>query len=318
MAKQWDTLSVDFAAIRTLRMVFDLASFSRAAEVLGVNQSTISYSMDRLREAFHDPLFVRQGSGIAPTHRCVEIVERAGRLLDEFEALVAPLAFDPAEVSDTVAISCNYYEQHVIFPLIVKQLRRLAPNLTVEVTMAAYQGMAYLKRGEADLLIGPNQVDNENFYYRHLLDDYYVCVMDKGHPLAGARLSLDDYLGANHAVVTYGGDWRSPYLIELERRSLVLKRRFAVPSLSDLANILPGTDLISTVPSRMSDHFAKSIRVATCPIPAPFKIGLTWTSRTHHSALHRWIRQLIAEVCGRMPKLAGMPKPARGALRREN
>jgi DNA-binding transcriptional LysR family regulator len=311
VAKDWDALSVDFAAIRTLRVVFDQASFSKAAELLGVNQSTISYTMDRLREAFHDPLFVRQGSGIAPTHRCVEIVERAGRLLDEFEALVASPKFDPAEATDTVTIACNYYEQCIIFPRIVQDLRRVAPNVMVVVTPATHQGMAYLKRGQTDLLIGPYDVDNESFYHRHLLTDHYVCVMDKQHVLSGKTLNLDDYLNANHAVVTYGGNWRSPYQIELERRSLDIKRKFSVPSLSDLVDILPGTDLISTIPSRMSEQFGPAFCVAACPIIATFQLGLVWTSRTQHSAVHRWVRQLIIEACTRMSKSSKSAKVAK-------
>ena len=311
MGKEWDARSVDFAALRTLRIVFDQASFSKAAEALGINQSSISYTIDRLRDAFHDPLFVRQGSGIAPTHRCAEIVERSCRLLDEFEALVASPEFDPAKATDTITICCNSYEQSILFPRIVREMRRVAPDVIVEVTPATHQGMAYLKRGQTDLLIGPYKVDNESFYHRHLLTDHYVCVMDKRHVLSGRSLSIEDYLDANHAVVTYGGAWRSPYQIELERRSLSLKRKFSVPSLSDLADVLPGTDLISTIPSRTSQQFGPAFCIAACPIVAKFQVGLVWTSRTQHSAVHRWTRQLIIEACHRMPKTAPSPRASR-------
>jgi hypothetical protein len=38
-------------------------------------------------------------------------------------------------------------------------------------------------------------------------------------------------------------------------------------------------------------------------VQAGFKIGLTWTHRTHHSAFHGWVRQLIAAICSQMPPL---------------
>lgn len=290
-------LSVDFAAIRTLRMVFDLGSFSKAAEILDVNQSSVSYTVDRLRQVFRDPLFVRQGGGIAPTGRCIELVERCGRLLDEFEALAAPLEFDPDRASDSVAIACNYYERILLLPLVIEELRRRAQGLAVDVTTAGSHGIEYLKRGEVDLLIGPYRVDNEDFHYQPLFNDQYVCVMDEKNPLNGEDLSVKTYIGANHAVVTYGGTWRSPYLVELDRQSLTLNQKLGVPSLSDLANVLPGTDLISTVPSRISKHLGAAIAVSKCPVPASFRIGLIWTSRTHHAAAHKWVREVIARVC---------------------
>jgi DNA-binding transcriptional LysR family regulator len=305
MPKLADRLSIDFAALRMLRLVHNLQSFSKAADVLEVNQSTVSYTIDRLRKTFGDPLFVRQGGGIVPTQRCLEIVREAGQILDDFEALVAPSAFVPSQASDTVVISCNYYERYIILPQLIGELRTLAPNVVVEIKTAAGQGLALLKRGEADLLIGPAQVFQDTLYHRTLTEDYYVCLMDAGHPLAGAPLTLENYLQANHAVVTYGGNWRSPYLLELERRSLALNRKLSVPSLSDLPNLLPGSDLISTVPSRFCAIFGPSIHVASCPVPARFKLGLTWTHRTHHSAFHGWVRQLIAAICNRLPPIEG-------------
>ena len=82
-----DVHSVDFAALRVLRMVHAHGSFTRAAEALGSTQSAVSYTIDRLRRAFDDPLFVRQGTGTVPTERCLEIVAEAGRLLLSLEAV---------------------------------------------------------------------------------------------------------------------------------------------------------------------------------------------------------------------------------------
>jgi DNA-binding transcriptional LysR family regulator len=311
MPKPADTLSIDFAALRMLRLVYNLQSFSKAAEVLEVNQSTVSHAIGRLRETFRDPLFVRQGGGIVPTQRCLEIVPRLGQMLEEFEALVTPSQFVPSQASGTVAISCNDYERRLILPPLVRELRKQAPHVTVDVKAAAARGLALLRQGEADLLIGPAQVlaqvldGNGHLYHRALMDDHYVCVMDERHPLAGTTLTLDDYLQAPHAIVTYGSNWRSPYLLELERRSLTLNRVLSVPSLSDLPHVLPGSDLISTVPSRFSAVLGGPFHVAGCPVQAGFKVGLTWTHRTHHSAFHGWVRQLIATICNGLPPPGG-------------
>ena len=52
---------IDFADLRVLRLVYEYRSFSIAAERLEMNQSAVSYGIDKLRKSFGDPLFVRQG-----------------------------------------------------------------------------------------------------------------------------------------------------------------------------------------------------------------------------------------------------------------
>ncbi len=294
--KQIDPHTVDFAAIRTLRLVYTLGSFSLAAEKLDVNQSTISYTIDRLRNAFQDPLFVRQGGGIAATDRCRDIVEATSRMHDEFEALVSPTEFEPENAQATISISCNYYERLVILPALMKALRRQAPGLKINVISASGQGKQQLARGDADILIGPVKINGNGFYGRHLFKEHYVCVMDQDNPLADAPLVLNAYVAANHVVIKYDGSWRSRYLVELESRNLTLNQVLSVPSPGNLPNILLGTDMISTIPSRIAKSFSNTLFVCDCPLPAPFEIDLYWTTRSHHSAMHKWLRQLIAKM----------------------
>jgi DNA-binding transcriptional LysR family regulator len=294
--KDTDPLGVDFAALRVLRLVHDYGSFSRAADVLGVNQSSISYTIDRLRRAFGDPLFVRQGAGIVPTERCDEIARDAARMLDEFLALSAPRDVDPAHVQATITLSCNYYERATLVPELVRRLRALAPGLRLRVITATVRGREQLSRGESDLLIGPVRIEDAGFFGRRLMSDHYVCVMAKGNPLADQPLDARRFAAAPQVVVTYGGNWRSRYLIEMEAAGLVPEMVLELPSPATLGAILPGTDLIATVPLRTARFFGAGLRIVDCPFPAPFGIDLYWTARTHHSPMHRWLRGLIAQI----------------------
>ena len=65
-----DPTSIDLAALSMLSLVFEKKSFSAAAESLGASQSTVSYTVEKLRKTFNDPLFVRKGEKIVPTLRC--------------------------------------------------------------------------------------------------------------------------------------------------------------------------------------------------------------------------------------------------------
>lgn len=290
-----DPLTTDFAALRVLGLVHAHGSFSRAAEGLGVTQSTVSYTVDRLRRAFGDPLFVRQGGGVVATDRCNEIVAATARMLDDFVALSEPRAFDPAQARAEVRISCNYYERVTILPPLVRRLRRDAPGLRLHVLSSTSRGKEQLSRGESDLLIGPVRIKDAGFYGRRLIEDRYVCVMDAAHAPTGP-MSVAAFTSAPHAVVTYGGTWRSAYLIEMEAQGLTPNTAIEVPSPANLPDILIGTDLVGTVPTRVAQVFGAGVAVVDCPFPSPFGIDLYWTGRTHASAMHKWLRGQIGQI----------------------
>lgn len=301
--KQPTLLAMDFAALRTLRLLYENRSFTETAEVLGVNQSAVSYTIEKLRRAFSDPLFFRQGGRVVPTERCGIIVTSAMRMLDEIETLATPVSFDPGAAEQTVTIACNYYERQIILPGVVKALRERAPGIRITALNSTTQGIQLLKMSDADLLMGPLQADGHEFYSRTMLSERYVCVMDRDNPLAEQPLALEQYVSAPHATVTYGGTWRSRYLLQLDTLGQKLNTVLEVPSPAGLEKVIAGTDLIATVPGRVAETYSDAVRIVQSPCPAPFEVYLVWTTRTHKSAMHDWLRKLILEC------VAGQPEP---------
>ncbi len=294
--KRDDADSVDIAALKILHLVFEHQSFSIAAEKLHTNQSTVSYSIDRLRKVFGDKLFVRQRGGIVPTERCKEVIETTGALLQRFQALIEPTRFEPLKADAVFTISTNYYERLVLLPRLTAELRKKTPGLRVEFIQSSAQGKIQLKRGECDLLISPVSIDDQGTFKRRLFDDKYVCVMHKSNPLARQRLSLEDYAKAPHATVTYGDGWRSFYMRELDRLGITLNSAISVPSPSNLANVLRDTDLVTTIPNRIAASYPEDFVVRDCPCPAPFETSLYWTTLHNASPMHQWIRELIVGI----------------------
>ena len=296
--KQPSLLAMDFAALRTLRLLYENRSFTETAAVLGLNQSAVSYTIEKLRRAFNDELFFRHGGKVVPTERCGVIVASAMRMLDEIEALAAPASFDPSVAELSVAIACNYYERQIILPRVVRGLREQAPGIRIVAMNSVTQGPQMLKRSDADLLIGPLEPDGHEFYSRSLLEERYVCVMDRHNPLGARPLELEQYVSAPHATVTYGDSWRSRYVVQLESLGLKLNTVVEVPSPAGLEKVIAGTDLIATVPGRIARAYDDAVRIVDSPCPAPFEVYLVWTTRTHKSAMHDWLRRLILESVG--------------------
>lgn len=293
MSHQIDPLSIDFRAFQVLICVHRHGSFTRAAEELGVNQSAISYTIDKLRQVFDDPLFVREGRALITTARCQEVLQMADRMSNEFLALAVPQVFDPALSTERLVIACNYYEQVLFLPSIVRALKNSAPNIALEVIEASDSGHERLMQGDADILIGPFERKGASFFTRALYEEKYSCLLDKSHPMAGQSFGLEDYLSFDHVQVTYGGKWKSRYILELEAMNHRLNVALKVPSPVELVNLIKGTHLVATVPERLSRQAGRGLIIKPSPIVAPFIIRLVWTSRTHRSKMHIWARDLI-------------------------
>lgn len=299
-----DLMSLDFAALRTLRLVHSHGSFSQAAEAMGVAQSTVSYTVSRLREVFGDPLFVRQGQGIVPTARCSELVARSSELVDRFEELAAPREFDPRVAALEVGVSCNYYERVTIIPEVVRVLRREAPGIRLRIISSTVRGKWQLTQSQSDILIGPIQIGEAGYFKRALFSEHYVCVMDRDNPLARGPLTVEDYVAAPQVIVNYGGNFRSRFLTVLETAGKRPNTVMEVPSPANLDGILAQTDMIATVPRRIADSYDAAIVSVPFPYPVEISIDMFWTARTHASAPHVWLRSVIAAACG-APALSG-------------
>ena len=285
---------IDLSDLKALKLVHYHRSFARAAQAMDQSQSTVSYRIEKLRKAFGDPLFVRVGRRLSITPRCAAIVQFAGETPDRLDALLCPSEFDPGEADETVCISCNDHQRTLILPAVFRMIRARAPALKLRIITASPKGPQHLKSGETDLLIGPLRLAGVAFFQRPLLREHYVCVMHRDHALADGPAA---YFHARHARVNYGDGWESGYEKALGEGGIALNEVITVPSPADLINILPGTKLISTLPSRFARALGPSFRLRPCPFPAPFDINVYWAARTHHVALHVWLPDLIVAAC---------------------
>ena len=64
---------IDLNLLVVFMVMFREGSVSKAAKYLNVRQPAVSGSLVRLRNCFDDPLFFREGRGMRPTSRAVEI-----------------------------------------------------------------------------------------------------------------------------------------------------------------------------------------------------------------------------------------------------
>ena len=152
---------------------------------------------------------------------------------------------------------------------------------------------------------------SDAFHARDLFDDNLVAVVRKDHPYLKqskkGKLDLDNYLQYSHIVMTKTG-WGKGFADSLlakqkKHRHTVLNVRQS--SLSPLTVILE-SDLIATVPARTAKYFEKllPIKVLAIPLELPtFKQAMAWGPIAHHNQAHKWLGNVIFDVCMEIEKL---------------
>lgn len=298
MPTTWPSHSkIDFAELNLLQVVQRCGSFTAAAEELKVNQSAVSYTIAKLRNCFHDPLFVREAGKQVATDRCEDILRKSAHMLEVMEEMLQPHTFEPRQSTREITIACNYYERVLVIPRIVAAIRREAPGMTVKMINSLGDGQMKLLNREADILIGPFDRSESGFHSRKLFSDHYVCLVDPIHPEVGKLDDPDVYLGLNHVLINFGVLWKSPYLREIESAGHALSPMIVTPSPAGLGALVQGSDLVATIPRRLGERISGSLVLADCAFPGKFDISMIWASHTHASAMHRWLRGIIWAQC---------------------
>ncbi|BBB24689.1 LysR family transcriptional regulator [Amphritea japonica ATCC BAA-1530] len=298
--EKFDYSALSFKSLKTLKLIYELGSLTAAAIELGQNQPTVSYTLDQMREALQDPLFVRSGRGVSPTQRCHQIMPEIDSLLRGMSELLQPESFEPASARLDITLSCNQYELQVIVPNLVQRISRLAPNIRMTFIQSHVSGHQQLQRGQCDLLLSPVMHDYEALYKRALFQDRYVCLMSAEHSLARQEIGRDEYIEAKHLEIHYEGGWKPTYLDTPELQGVNLNVALRLPSISNFIPTIASTDLVMTLPERLAKLIGGPMLIKDPPFTSRFELCLYWNKMTHHSKAHQWLREQIVEVCNEL------------------
>lgn len=288
-----------------LLVVFDAVmktrSLTAAGRQLGRAQPTISHALARLRAACGDPLFVRVRNALEPTQLAQQLADPVSEALAMVQSsLSRSTLFHPGSSHASFTILMTDIGQVMLLPRLVRYVRQAAPN--VRLIAAQLPRDAYteaLQQGHADLAIGAIRELQGGFMQQRLFETRYICLVAADNAAIGDQISLEQYVEANHVGVI------SPGLSEIEIERLLLpsgrSRRTVVrvPHYLAASAILPGTDLIATVPERAfhaSPH-PEMLRPMALPIEVPImRVRQYWHERAHQDTAHSWLRTTVASL----------------------
>ncbi|MDW3221356.1 MAG: LysR family transcriptional regulator [Paracoccaceae bacterium] len=296
--QNFDLLRIDGHTLRVFVSVCQTGSVSRTAALFELNQSTISHTLDKMRAALGDPLFVKTGRNISPNEKSLTLLPRVQNILADIEGLVTTENYDVALETKPLVIAIPTPALLNEIKGLRAQISQLAPRLTLDVRRLAPRSRLaeMLNQDEAELAITvaglqfPSTL-NHCVYGTEELVVFY-------DPTSRAPiLTLEDYMEASHGVVNFGGGMKSEIGQFLADRGMERQVSLSAPTASMLGDLIHGTDLIATMPRRLADFSYRRLAHVPLPIPVPKIVyELVWHRRYEHSGRNMWLRNLILEA----------------------
>ena len=287
-----DYLGLDGNTLRTFLTVLEEMSVSQAAARLGVSQSAVSHTLDKLRTIFDDPLFVRVGRGIESTARARALRAPIEAILDDIKSLSVRQEFNPYLESMEFTIACNDFPLQLIFPPLLNDLDKDGINLRIRFIPSGIPRVSVLSASRYRMLITPTPPANSELekvtLIRAKMKVFYDSTMRK------PPKTWKDYAESRHVDVRFS-DTESSFMAlpSLDTKELD-PPTISVPNFGSLTPIIRGTNRITTQLGAMKLGLLKDLDVA----PLPFKtdtlsLFLVWHHREDDDPAHQWLRQKI-------------------------
>jgi DNA-binding transcriptional LysR family regulator len=234
-------------------------------------------------------------------HRVVEAIQAE---------ILQPAGFDPARADRGFTLLPPDIGEVAVLPGVLRRLRQEAPQVRLQAVAKPREAAAQaLETGEADLAVGffPD-LQKAGYFQQALFKTSYSCIACARNAAAGSRMTLRQYLAARHIVVRPDG--REHFLDRfLEDKGWQRHVTLELSHFMSLLALLPGSDLIATVPDDIATVVGRHVPLKRIELPfkpPQIQVQQFWHRRMQDDPANRWLRGLFYEV-NRRDAGAGMP-----------
>jgi DNA-binding transcriptional LysR family regulator len=288
-----------------LLMVFDAImterSITRAANRLSMTQPAVSNAVSRMRIAWKDELFVKDGRNIQPTLHAQNLWNQVRAPLTALTDAVDPKIFDPATAKRTFRVAVADVVVDMAWADLRRVIEKEAPGINIHaVPNTITNAEQVLEDAEVDMVIGSPGVISDTFRAEYLFTPIFICVMNHDHPLAKAELSLQEFAAADHLLVSLSGDITGFTDQVLQQHGLSRRVAVTVNHFSSVANLIQRSNLICVTP--ISTAVAKEIisgEISATKPPIeimPQQISSIWHKRQDRDQGLIWLREHFKRI----------------------
>jgi DNA-binding transcriptional LysR family regulator len=305
---------LDLNLLSALDAMYRERSVTRAALALGVTQSAMSHTLNRLRAVFDDKLFVKVGDAMVPTRKGEALRQPVLDVMSTVRhQILAEASFDPLTARRTFTLCLSDVGELVTLPPLLQRFSREAPHCSVRaLRIPSEQVEGLLAAGDADLAVGSISSVPEGLFQQQLYLHTFVTIVSSRNKEVGAKISLAQFERMPHIAVALNGRG-TPYDQALEERGVKRLVKVTTPHFLMVPLLMDRhPELIATVPVALANVFAGygMVRALDPPIRLPpFAIRQHWHSRFHHDPALVWLRELMKRTFEKWPEIVLVDAP---------
>ncbi len=302
MKQRWESGvgHLDLQLLRAFDALLHERHVTRAAERIGIGQSSMSLALARLRELLGDPLLVRSPGGWAPTEHACGLWPKVQDVLAAVDRLFEPDRFEPGSSTQVFKMIVIDYVDMLLMPGLLRCLRRDAPKVRIHLLEPSPAAAAeMMANGALDLALTYYPSAPGHLKARRLFSDRFVGLAAKRHPVHRKKMDAAEFCDLAHITIEPNGAQFYNTSIDQALAALGLQRNVQMirQTFLALAFTLEATDFVSCVPERLARELSRiaPLRAFDLPFDVPsFDVRMVWHPRTGHAPPHTWLRDLIA------------------------
>lgn len=294
---------MDLNLLKTFDVVMKTRSVNEAAEALGITAPAVSHALNRLREQYQDPLFIRQGRGIAPTTVAIElhaeIQEPLNLLLNGAQSRHA---FIPEQSQRTFRLSSHKDLDLMILPPLIAYRDRYAPNVKLSADVEHVNEVARqadLRMRKVDLVLATVPFE-EYGYHNHLIFELpLVVACCKTHPRINREVSYQQFFAERHLL--WQTERQNKAILESLSSDDLPKRDIAYKTSSMCTALMMAaqTDWLCVTSEWHAQQMSVAVNLKTLPLPFELRklpVYMTWHQSQHNDKGHQWLRESLIQV----------------------
>ena len=278
--------------------IFTERNLTRAGEILHITQPSVSNALARLRKEFDDQLFVRSGKGMIPTPVARNLIGPVRQALKILQTSVEDRSKFAPQTSDKLfVLSAGDIVGSILLPELMDRITRIAPNVRIQCYQVRRTDIVSdMAAGRLDFAIDIPALANTKLAHISVLEDRYVCVLRKNHPLARQSLTLNQYLDLGHVTVSSRRSGQSYVDIALNRLGKRARNTLRVQYYQAAFHTVQNSNLVLAAPESLARRYDAEISELPFTVP-PLESLLFWHKNADHDPANIWMRQMIIETC---------------------
>jgi LysR family hydrogen peroxide-inducible transcriptional activator len=267
--------------LRYIVAVAQERNFRRAAEKSFISQPALSLAIQKLEEDLGIKIFERGKNDVSVTPVGADIIEQAQRALEEIGRIRELARQGKDQLAGTLRLGIIYSVGPYLLPDLVPALKKLAPEMPLEIEENITANLdALLRNGKLDAIIIALPFGDSGIITEALYDEPFEVVVGKDHHWANQRCIKAQDLSGEKVLLLDSGHCFSNQVAEacpeLNHKGAEIQQG---TSLETIRNMVASGLGITVLPASANSarYRSKLLKVIPFTNPAPSRrIALAW------------------------------------------